>query len=147
MSGVNKVILIGHLGANPEFFNRDEAPLARLSIATSKKWKDKYGEVKQKTEWHRVVLWGRRAEVARDYLSKGSQVWIEGELETHKYVDKDGVERYSTQIIAHALSMCSPQQENCKKKKEQDNSDAQDYAEMSGASSAKRRQTTEYDDL
>jgi single-strand DNA-binding protein len=107
MSSVNKVILIGNLGQDPEvrhFPNGDA--VANLSIATSEKWKDKQtGEAKEHTEWHRVVLFKRQAEVAGEYLKKGAKVYIEGSLRTRKWTDKEGVDKYTTEIAATVLKM------------------------------------------
>lgn len=101
MSSVNKVILIGNLGADPEvrtFENGDK--VANLSVATSEKWKDKNtGERKEKTEWHRVSVFGNAAGVCEQYLRKGSKVYIEGRLETRKWQDQSGQDKYSTEII------------------------------------------------
>lgn len=98
--GVNKAIILGRLGQDPEVrHTKSGDAIANLSIATSESWKDKQsGEVKEQTEWHRVVLFGRLAEVAGEYLRKGSQVYIEGQLRTRKWQDNSGVERYSTEI-------------------------------------------------
>lgn len=99
--GVNKVILIGFLGQDPEIrYLPNGTAVANLSLATSESWRDKQsGEEKEKTEWHRVVLFGKLAEIAGEYLRKGSQVYIEGQLQTRKWQDNGGVERYSTEII------------------------------------------------
>jgi single-strand DNA-binding protein len=105
--GVNKAILIGYLGRDPEVrYSPSGMAVANLSIATSEKWTDKStGELQERTEWHRVVLFGRTAEVAGEYLKKGSQVYIEGKLQTRKWTDKDGIERWSTEIIGFDLHM------------------------------------------
>jgi len=99
--GVNKVILIGFLGQDPEIRYLPSGPaVANLSLATSESWRDKQsGEEKEKTEWHRVVIFGKLAEIAGEYLRKGSQVYIEGQLQTRKWQDNAGVERYSTEIV------------------------------------------------
>jgi len=99
--GVNKVILIGFLGQDPEIRYLTSGPaVANLSLATSESWRDKQsGEEKEKTEWHRVVIFGKLAEIAGEYLRKGSQVYIEGQLQTRKWQDNAGVERYSTEIV------------------------------------------------
>ena len=98
MASVNKVILLGNLGRDPETrYTTGGDAVTNLSIATSEQWKDKSGEKQERTEWHRVVLFGRQAEVAGEYLKKGRSVYIEGRLQTRKYTDKDGVERYSTE--------------------------------------------------
>ena len=99
-NGVNKAIILGRLGQDPEIrYTKDGKAVATLSVATSESWKDKQtGEKKEQTEWHRVVLFGRLAEVAGEYLRKGSQVYIEGQLKTRKWTDQQGVARYSTEI-------------------------------------------------
>jgi single-strand DNA-binding protein len=105
--GINKVILIGNLGADPETRAMPSgSTVANLRIATSESWRDKQtGEQQERTEWHRVALFGRLAEVAGEYLKKGSQVYIEGSLRTRKWTDKQGQERYSTEIIGNELQM------------------------------------------
>ena len=105
--GINKVILIGHLGQDPEVRALPSgSSIANLRIATTESWKDKQsGEFKEQTEWHTVVLFGRTAEVAAEYLKKGSQVFIEGRLRTRKWQDKTGADRYSTEIIADQMQL------------------------------------------
>ncbi len=105
--GINKVILIGNLGADPETRAMPSgSSVANLRIATSESWRDKQtGEQQERTEWHRVALFGRLAEIASEYLRKGSQVYIEGSLRTRKWQDKQGNERYSTEIIGNELQM------------------------------------------
>ena len=105
--GINKVILIGNLGADPETRAMPSgSQVANLRIATSESWRDKTsGEQQERTEWHRVALFGRLAEIAAEYLRKGSQVYIEGSLRTRKWTDKQGNERYSTEIIGNELQM------------------------------------------
>ncbi|EAX1526717.1 single-stranded DNA-binding protein SSB1, partial [Salmonella enterica] len=99
--GVNKVILVGNLGQDPEVrYMPNGGAVANLSLATSDTWKDKQtGEQRERTEWHRVVLYGKLAEVAGEYLRKGSQVYIEGELRTRKWTDQSGQERYTTEVV------------------------------------------------
>lgn len=99
--GVNKVIIVGTLGNDPEVkYSASGSAIANLSVATSEQWKDKQtGEKKEQTEWHRVVIFGKSAEVAGEYLRKGSQVYIEGQLRTRKWADSNGVERYTTEIV------------------------------------------------
>jgi single-strand DNA-binding protein len=102
MAGVNKVILVGNLGKDPESRRMTSGELmVNLSVATSESWRDKAsGERKEKTEWHRVVIWNENlAKVAEQYLRKGSKVYLEGQLSTRKYNDKDGVEKYSTEVV------------------------------------------------
>jgi len=108
MAGVNKVIILGNLGADPELRSSPSGVTScRLSIATSMNWTDKSsGEKKEKTEWHRVVFFGRSAEVIDQYLKKGQQLYVEGRLQTSKY-EKDGVERYSTDIIGESFNFIS----------------------------------------
>lgn len=100
MAGINKVILIGNLGQDPQikFLDGGNA-VANFSIATSESWTDKQGEKKDRTEWHRIVAWGKLAELCGEYLKKGRQVYVEGKLQTRKY-EKDGVERYTTEVVA-----------------------------------------------
>ena len=101
--GVNKVILVGNLGQDPEVrYMPNGGAVATLYLATSESWKDKAtGEPKEKTEWHRVVLFGKRAEIAGEYLHKGAQVYIEGALQTRKWTDQAGVEKYTTEIVVN----------------------------------------------
>ena len=108
MAGVNKVIVLGNLGADPELRSSPSGvTTCRLSIATSMNWTDKSsGEKKEKTEWHRVVFFGRSAEVIDQHLKKGQQLYIEGRLQTSKY-EKDGIERYSTDIIGESFNFIS----------------------------------------
>lgn len=105
--GINKVIIVGNLGADPETrYTGGGTAVTSLSIATSESWTDKQsGEKQERTEWHRVKLFGRLAEIAGEYLKKGRQVYIEGSLRTDKYTDKNGVEKYSTDIIANEMQM------------------------------------------
>lgn len=105
--GINKVILVGNLGADPEVrYTGGGTAIASLRIATSEQWTDKQsGQKQERTEWHRVKLFGRLAEIAGEYLKKGRQVYIEGSLRTDKYTDKDGIERFSTDIIGAELQM------------------------------------------
>ncbi|QCI26944.1 single-stranded DNA-binding protein [Buchnera aphidicola (Thelaxes californica)] len=101
--GINKVLLIGHLGQDPEIrYMPNGSAVTNINVATSDVWKDKNtGEMKEKTEWHRVVLFGKLAEVAGEYLKKGSQVYIEGSLQTRKWQDQNGVDRYTTEVIVN----------------------------------------------
>ncbi|WP_109123856.1 single-stranded DNA-binding protein [Dyella sp. C11] len=105
--GINKVIIVGNLGADPETrYTGNGTAITSIRIATSENWTDKQsGEKQERTEWHRVKLFGRLAEIAGEYLKKGRQVYIEGSLRTDKYTDKDGVERFSTDIIAAEMQM------------------------------------------
>ncbi|WP_417663821.1 single-stranded DNA-binding protein [Pseudidiomarina donghaiensis] len=105
--GINKVILIGNLGADPEVrYTQSNTAIANLSIATSETWKDKQtGEPREQTEWHRCVAYRRLAEIAGEYLKKGSKVYVEGRLQTRKWQGQDGVERYTTEIVINDLQM------------------------------------------
>ncbi len=104
--GINKVILVGTLGKDPEVrYSQSGSALTSVSIATNESWKDKNGEKQERTEWHRVKFFGKLAEIAGEYLKKGGQVYIEGSLRTEKYTDKQGVEKYSTDIIANEMQM------------------------------------------
>ncbi|MBE7450587.1 MAG: single-stranded DNA-binding protein [Kofleriaceae bacterium] len=99
--GVNKVILIGHLGADPDMrYTPSGAGVCELRLATSESWKDKNGQRQERTEWHRIVVWGKTAEICAKYLAKGRQVYIEGRIQTRSYDDKEGQKRYITEIIA-----------------------------------------------
>jgi single-strand DNA-binding protein len=107
MASVNKVIIVGNLGADPEtrYMPSGEA-VANIRVATTETWKDKQsGEKKEATEWHRISFFGRLAEIAGEYLKKGSQVYVEGSLRTRKWQDKDGQDRYSTEIRADVMKM------------------------------------------
>jgi single-strand DNA-binding protein len=100
--GVNKVILVGNLGADPEMrYTPSGAGVCEFRIATSESWTDKNNQRQERTEWHRVIVWGKRAEVCAKYLSKGRQVYVEGRIQTRTYDDKDGNKRYVTEIIAN----------------------------------------------
>ncbi|MBF0340521.1 MAG: single-stranded DNA-binding protein [Magnetococcales bacterium] len=102
---LNKVQLIGNLGADPEVrFTQDGKPVASLRIATSDSWKDQQGQVQEKTEWHRVVMFGKLAEIAQQYLRKGSKVYIEGQLQTRKWTDNQGLERYQTEVVLNPFA-------------------------------------------
>lgn len=103
--GINKVILVGNLGSDPEVRVGQNSTFANLSIATNEQWKDKSGQQQERTEWHRVTLFGRLAEIARDYLKKGSTVYLEGKIQTRKYNDHAGNTKYTTEIIGNQMQM------------------------------------------
>jgi single-strand DNA-binding protein len=105
--GINKVIIVGTLGADPETrYTASGSAITSLRLATNESWTDKQsGQKQERTEWHRVKMFGRLAEIAAEYLRKGKQVYVEGSLRTDKYTDKDGIERYSTDIIANEMQM------------------------------------------
>ncbi len=103
---LNKAMLIGNLGADPETrFMQDGTCVCNLRLATTEKFKNRAGEQQEKTEWHRVVLWGRLGEIANQYLKKGSRVYIEGKIETRKWQDRDGNDKYTTEIRASEMKM------------------------------------------
>jgi len=105
--GINKVILIGNLGRDPEVrYTPNGGAISNVTVATSDSWKDKQtGEMQERTEWHRIVFFGRLAEIAGEYLRKGSKVYVEGRLQTRKWQDKDGQERYTTEVVANDMQM------------------------------------------
>ena len=107
MKGVNKAIIVGNLGADPETrYSASGTAMCTIKVATSESWKDKQtGEKQERTEWHRVKFFGKLAEIAGEYLHKGSQVYVEGSIRTDKYTDKEGVERYATDIIAQNMQL------------------------------------------
>ena len=106
MASVNKVILVGNLGRDPEIrYLPSGDPVANITIATSSKYKNKTGEMVEETEWHRVTFFGKLAEIVGQYLKKGRSVYVEGRIKTRKYTDKDGVEKYATDIIANEMQM------------------------------------------
>jgi single-strand DNA-binding protein len=114
MAGINKVIILGRLGSDPEVkYLPSGTPVANISIATSEKWIDKKtGEKQEATEWHRVAVFNKLAEIAGEYLHKGDMVYMEGKLKTEKYKDKDGVEKYATKIIGSNLQMLGSKDKN-----------------------------------
>lgn len=112
MAGVNKVIIVGNLGQDPETRTTQAGEMVTtISVATSEKWQDKQtGEVKEVTEWHRIVFYKRKAEVAAEYLRKGSKVYVEGRLKTRKWQDQNGQDRYTTEIVGDVLQMLDSRQ-------------------------------------
>ncbi len=106
MAGLNKVILIGNLGRDPELrYTANGQPVANFSIATTESWNSKAGERESRTEWHRIVAWGKLAEICGEYLAKGKQVYIEGKLQTREWEDREGNKRQTTEIVARELQM------------------------------------------
>lgn len=106
---INKVILIGNLGADPEIrYTQSGLPVVNFRIATTERWKNQEGQQQEQTEWHNIVAWRRLAEICGEYLSKGSRVYIEGKLQTRKWQDQNGNDRYSTEIVANEMKMLSP---------------------------------------
>lgn len=103
--GVNKVIIIGHLGKDPEVrYTPSGQAVANFSLATTENWNDKQGQKQEKTEWHRIVAWGKTAELAGEYLAKGRQVYVEGKLQTRQWDDRDGNKKYTTEIVAQNIT-------------------------------------------
>ena len=113
MASLNKVIIIGNLGRDPESrYMPSGEQVTSIAVATTDRWRDKAtGDLKEQTEWHRISFFGKLAEIAGQYLKKGSQVYVEGRIRTNKYTDRDGVERYQTQIIADTMQMLGSKQE------------------------------------
>jgi len=106
MSSLNKAMIIGRLGQDPEVrYTQSNTAFANMSVATSEKYKDRNGELQETTEWHRVVVWGRLAEICQEYLKKGSLVYFEGPIQTREWEDKDGQKRYTTEIKALNMQM------------------------------------------
>ena len=105
--GVNKAIIVGTLGQDPEIrYTANGSAVANISVATNESWKDKQtGEAQERTEWHRIVMFGRLAEIAQQYLKKGSQAYFEGRIQTRKWQDQSGNDRYSTEIVANEMQM------------------------------------------
>jgi len=106
---INKVILIGNLGADPEVrYTQNGTAVATFRVATTERWKGQDGQTQEQTEWHSIVAWNKQAEICKEYLSKGSRVFIEGKLQTRKWQDKDGHDRFTTEVIMRELKMLSP---------------------------------------
>lgn len=104
MASVNKAILVGNLGADPELrYTASGTAVAGFNMATTERYKDKSGELQERTEWHSIVCWGRMGELANEYLRKGRSVYIEGRIQTRNYEDKDGIKRYRTEIVAQQM--------------------------------------------
>ena len=103
---LNKVILIGNLGAEPELrYTNGGTAVATFSLATSERWKDAAGKTQESTEWHRIVAWGKLAEICNQYLQKGSRIYLEGKLQTRKWQDREGTERFITEVVARDMKM------------------------------------------
>lgn len=128
--GVNKVILIGRLGQDPETrYTASGAAITNISLATSESWKDKQtGQMQEKTEWHRVCFFNRLAEIAGEYLRKGSNAYIEGKLQTRKWQDQQGQDRYTTEVVANELQMLDSRQEGQQSNSRQPQQAPQQYA-------------------
>jgi single-strand DNA-binding protein len=110
--GVNKVILVGNLGANPEMrFTQGGQAVANLRLATTERWTDRNGQKQEQTEWHRVVVWGKQAEICGQYLTKGRQIYVEGRIRTRQWQDQQGQKRFTTEIVAQTVQMLGPRPE------------------------------------
>jgi single-strand DNA-binding protein len=108
MASVNRAIIVGNLGRDPEVrYTAGGSPVANFTVATNERWTDKSGQPQERTEWHRIVVWGKTAEICAKYLSKGRQVYIEGRIQTRSYDDKEGQKRYITEIIANDVQFLS----------------------------------------
>ena len=106
MASINKVILVGNLGRDPEVrYTQNGNAVANLNLATNEVWNDKSGQRQERTEWHRIVVWGKQAEIAKEYLTKGRQIYVEGSLQTRQWEDKDGQKRYTTEIRCQRFLM------------------------------------------
>ena len=109
---VNRVTLVGRLGRDPEMRQTGTGtPIVNFSVATNESWKDKNGEQQERTEWHKIIAWGRLAEICNEYLTKGKQVYIEGRLQTNEWEDKDGNKRYTTEVVANEMKMLGTRSE------------------------------------
>ncbi len=119
MGNLNRVQLIGRLGQDPEVrFTQGGQAVSNFSVATNENWTNKAGDRQSRTEWHRIVAWGRKAELAGEFLAKGSQVFIGGRLQTRKWEDKEGVDRYTTEVVADDLQFLDPKETGKKRDKE-----------------------------
>ena len=146
MASVNKVILVGNLGADPEtkYLPSGDA-VTNIRIATTDRWKDKAsGEMKEATEWHRIAFFGRLAEIAGEYLKKGSQVYVEGRIRTRKWQDKEGQDRYSTEIVADSMQMLGSRAGSGEPRGE---SFSQKQAEPKPAAAAGAKKPGKFDDM
>ena len=149
MASVNKVILVGNLGRDPETkYMPDGAAITNVSIATSYQWTDKAsGEKKEETEWHRVMFRGRLAEIAGEYLKKGSQVYVEGRLRTRKWQDKEGQDRYTTEIVADAMQMLGSRAGSGEPREPRGEPMSAKPAEPKAAAGAAKKPAGKFDDM
>lgn len=128
MSGINKVIIIGRLGADPEVRQVSSGnSVATLSVATSEKWTDRDGQAQERTEWHRVIAWGKLADICGKFLAKGRQVYVEGRLQTRQWEDSQGQKRYTTEIVANTVQFLGGQQGARAESQSSNDSDHQDF--------------------
>lgn len=135
MASLNKVMLIGHLGADPETRDANGTLIANLSLATSRKYKDRNGQQVEETEWHRVVLFGRTAEIAQEWLKKGSCIFVEGRLRTRQYEDRQGQKRFTTEIVGENMQFING------------NRDGQQNHHQSQSQPSAARQQQSFDDV
>lgn len=134
--GVNKVIIVGNLGQDPDIrYMPSGGAVANLTVATTENWKDKAsGQNQERTEWHRVVMFGRLGEIAGEYLKKGSKIYLEGKLQTRKWQDKSGQDRYTTEIVANEMQMLDGRGDQNDERPPKPSQSAQQYAEASSGS-------------
>ena len=146
--GVNKAILIGNLGNDPDIrYTASGAAVANISLATAETWRDKEtGEQQERTEWHRVVFFNRLAEIAGEYLKKGSQIYVEGRLQTRKWQDKDGIDRYTTEIVANEMQMLGGRGGGGGQNKPGNNYDQSPPAKDEGGSRPAKKPDDDFDD-
>lgn len=127
MASVNRVIIVGNLGRDPEIrYMPSGDAMVNINIATTDNWKDKNGEKQEKTEWHRIVMFGKVAEIAGEYLKKGSQAYFEGRLQTRKWEDKEGSDRYTTEIVADRMQMLGGKSDETKRAADKPKADFSD---------------------
>lgn len=128
MSGINKAIIIGRLGADPEVRQVSSGnSVATLSVATSEKWTDRDGQAQERTEWHRVIAWGKLADICGKFLAKGRQVYVEGRIQTRQWEDSQGQKRYTTEIVANTVQFLGSQQGARPDNMNNNDSDYQDF--------------------
>lgn len=146
--GVNKVLLVGHLGKDPETrYSPDGKAVANVTIATSEQWKDKTsGEKQERTEWHRVVFFGRLAEIVDQYVKKGAQIYVEGRLQTRKWKDKEGNDRYTTEIVANEMQMLGGKGDGGERAERPDSTGPNGYQQAKGGGTGNRGAAPDFDD-
>ena len=148
MASVNRVILLGRLGRDPKTSDAQGLAICRLALATTRRYKGRDGEKEEETEWHNVVVFGKTAEVAQQYLVKGSEVYIEGRLHTRKYTDKQGVERYATEVICESLQLgARPQGESSSASSAPATTTAAQYAAAKGRDLPRNASATPNEDV
>ena len=148
MASVNKVILVGNLGKDPDSrFLPDGGAVCNFSVATTDKWKDKSGEPQERTEWHRIATFNKLAEICGEYLKKGSQVYIEGRLQTRKWQDKEGQDRYTTEIVADRMQMLGSRAGGTESMARGEPKAAATAAPAGGAKPAAKKAGASFDDM